>query len=277
VQATYLGFPGPLGAPGIDYVIADSVVIPPDERPLYAEKAVYLPHCYLAADNRRPIADHLPSREAAGLPAEGFVFCCFNNNYKIGPKTFDSWMRILAQVDGAVLWLLADNDLAATNLRREAAQRGIDPQRLIFARRLPSPEHLARHQLADLFIDCLPCNAHTTASDALWAGLPLLTLRGTTFAGRVAASQVLALGLPELVTNSEAEYEAKAVAYGRDPAAIPAIRQKLAVNRLTQPLFDTKRLARNLENAYGKIYERYAQGLPPDYLALADVTAGATS
>ena len=199
IQVNYLGFPGTIGVDYVDYIIADPIVIPPEHRPFYTEKVVHLPETYQVNDRKRRIAERTPTRGEVGLPEAGFVFCCFNNNYKITPTVFDVWMRLLGQVAGSVLWLLEDNPTAARNLRREAQARGIAPERLVFAPRVRLDEHLARHRLADLFLDTLPCNAHTTASDALWAGLPILTALGSAFPGRVAASLLYAAGLPELV------------------------------------------------------------------------------
>jgi predicted O-linked N-acetylglucosamine transferase (SPINDLY family) len=271
VQVQYLGYPGTMGVPYIDYVVADATVIPPPERAWYDEKVVWLPHSYQVNDPTRAIAEATPTREAVGLPAEGFVFCCFNNNYKIVPAVFDAWMRILQRVPGSVLWLLEDNALAAANLRREAVARGVDPQRLVFAPRAPLPEHLARHRLADLFLDTAPYNAHTTASDALWGGLPLLTCMGRSFASRVGASLLRAVGLPELVTESWADYEALAVALATDRRGeLDALRARLAANRLTAPLFDAERFARHLEAAYVAMVERQRAGLPPAHLDVHD-------
>ena len=263
VQVSYLGYPGTTGAPYMDYVIADRVVLPPALHAHFSEKVVTLPHSYQVNDAQRHIAERVFTREEVGLPPEGFVFCCFNNNYKILPATFDAWMRILAAVPGSVLWLLEDSALAASNLRREAQARGIDAARLVFAARMPLAEHLARHRLADLFIDTLPCNAHTTTSDALWAGLPVLTLAGQAFAGRVAASLLTAVGLPELVTTSAADYEARAIALARDPAQLRALRERLWANRATAPLFDARLFARHLEAAFVAMNERSLQNLPP--------------
>ncbi|HSF47968.1 MAG TPA: tetratricopeptide repeat protein, partial [Burkholderiales bacterium] len=208
VQVSYIGFPGTMGADFIDYILADRFVIPEEHHACYTEKVVYLPDTYLANDSRRVIADWTPARAEAGLPERGFVFCSFNNNYKIGPAVFDVWMRLLGNIEGSVLWLLESNAAAVRSLRQEAANRGIAPERLVFAPIVKVEEHLARHRLADLFLDTLPYNAHTTASDALWAGLPVVTCLGTTFAGRVAASLLNAIGLPELITHSLPEYEA---------------------------------------------------------------------
>ena len=263
LQVSYLGYPGTMAAEFIDYLIADPTLIPEESRQHYHEKIAYLPNSYQVNDARRRIADRRYSREELGLPETGFVFCCFNNNYKIVPSTFDGWMRILKQVDGSVLWLLEDNPAAAGNLVAEAGRRGVDGKRLIFAGRMPLPDHLARHRAADLFIDTLPYNAHTTASDALWAGLPLLTCAGHAFAGRVAASLLNAVGLPELVTSTQAEYEERAVQLATDPSRLQGIRKKLADNRLSTALFDTQLFARHIESAYLQMYERYQADLPP--------------
>jgi len=256
VQASYLGFPGTTGAEFINYIIADEIVIPESAARYYSENVVRLPDSYQANDTNRPIARATPSRGEAGLPKEGFVFCCFNNTYKILPTIFDIWMRLLLGVEGSLLWLLEDNLSAMRNLRREAEERGVAASRLVFAPRLPPDEHLARHALADLFLDTLPYNAHTTASDALWAGLPVVTCIGNTFAGRVAASLLKAACLPELITESLAAYEALALNLARDPGALSALKTKLAQNRDTCPLFDTARFTRNLEAAYIAMHER---------------------
>jgi predicted O-linked N-acetylglucosamine transferase (SPINDLY family) len=255
VQVTYLGYPGTTGADFVDYVLADRQVLPETEQDQWSEKVIYLPECYQANDAARAIADRTPSRAEAGLPARGFVFCSFNNNYKISPPVFDVWMRLLLQVPASILWALEDNAGARCNLQREARARGVDPERLVFAPRVPHPEHLARHRLADLFLDTLPYNAHTAASDALWAGLPLLTCTGGTFAGRVAGSLLHAIGLPELVTHSLAEYEALALQLATNPARLAALRARLAANRTTAPLFDTDRFRRQLEAAYLRMLE----------------------
>ncbi|HEY8336480.1 MAG TPA: tetratricopeptide repeat protein [Tardiphaga sp.] len=268
IQVNYLGFPGTLGSHYMDYIIADRHVLPAEHRQFYSEKVAWLPDCYQANDRQRPIAERTFSRAECGLPAEGFVFCCFNNNYKITPATFDGWMRILNQVPGSVLWLLEDNVVAAANLRREAETRGIDAGRLVFAGRLPADEHLARHRCASLFLDTLPYNAHTTASDALWAGLPLLTCRGETFAGRVAASLLHNIGLPELVATSQSDYERLAIELAAQPTRLAAIARKLADNRLAAPLFDTARFTGHIEAAYLAMVERCRTGLPPDHIAV---------
>lgn len=260
IQVGYLGYPGTIGADFLDYVLADPVVLPFDRQPFYTEKIVQLPDCYQVNDSTRVIAPETPTRAAAGLPDDGFVFCCFNKSYKIRRPIFDIWMRLLAAVPGSVLWLLRDNDGAERNLRSEAAARGVDPARLVFADRTSLEDHLARHRLADLFLDTLPYNAHTTASDALWAGLPVVTCLGQAFAGRVAASLLNAIGLPELVTHNLADYEALALRLATDPKALKAMRAKAAANRMTQPLFDTDRFRRNIEAAYLRMWETWQRG-----------------
>jgi protein O-GlcNAc transferase len=269
VQVNYLGYPGTMGAPFIDYIIADKMVIPEEHRIHYSEQVVYLPHAYQANDRMRRIAEKTPSRAEAGLPDTGFAFACFNNTHKIGPEIFSIWVRLLQQIEGSVLWLFEDNALAADNLRREAAARGLAPERLVFAPRMMPPEHLARTRLADLFLDTLPYNAHTTASDALWMGLPVVTCPGKTFPARVAASLLNAIGLPELVTHSLEEYEALALALAGDPARLGAIRTKLARNRDCEPMFDTARFTRYLESAYTTMWERQQAGLPPGAFAVS--------
>lgn len=268
VQVNYLGFPGTMGADCIDYLIADETLIPESSRRFYAEKIAYLPDSYQINDRHRRIAGHTPTRAEVGLPADAFVFCCFNNNYKITPAGLDSWARILRRVPGSVLWLFQDNADVVDNLRQEAAARGVDPGRLVFAAFMDLPEHLARHALADLFLDTLPCNAHTTASDALWAGLPVLTRIGESLAGRVAASLLNAIGLPELVTDSVRAYEDLAVSLATDPETLAALRAKLAANRLTTPLFDSEALTRNIEALYVAMHERRHAGLEPDHIRL---------
>jgi predicted O-linked N-acetylglucosamine transferase (SPINDLY family) len=266
IQVNYLGFPGTIGAKYMDYIIADKVVIPEESKKYYVEKLVYLPNSYQANDDQRKISDRKFTRRQLGLPEDAFVFACFNNNYKITPSTFDSWMRILFHVRGGVLWLLADNPIAKENLIKEAAARGIDSSRLIFAERLSIEEHLARHDLADLFLDTLPYNAHTTCSDALWAGLPVLTIMGGTFPGRVSASLLTSLGLDELITSSEEQYEALAIELVMKPKKLADIKLKLANNRLTTPLFNATLFTKHLEAAYTKMYERYQNDMQPDHI-----------
>lgn len=250
IQVGFLGYPGSMGADYIDYLIADEVVAPMRDQPHYAEQLVHLPGSYQVNDSRRKIAPRTPSRAEVGLPAAGFVFCCFNNNYKITPAVFAIWMRLLDRVSGSVLWLLEDNADAANALRLHAEHAGIAPGRLVFAPRVEVAEHLARHRLADLFLDTLPCNAHTTASDALWAGLPVLTCMGRGFASRVGASLVTAVGLPELACQSLEDYEASALRIATTPSMLEGLRAKLASARTDAPLFDTLRFTRNIEAAY---------------------------
>jgi len=260
VQVNWLGYPGTLGAPYVDYIVADPTVIEPGEDGFFTERVVRLPDCYQPNDRRRAIAEATPTRRECGLPEDGFVFCCFNSAYKLTPALFDGWARILAAVPGSVLWLYAGNAQVAVNLRREGVARGLEPHRLVFAQPLPHAEHLARHRLADLFLDTLPYNAHTTASDALWAGLPVLTHRGTTFAGRVAASLLRAAGLPELIVDGQEAYEAEAVALARSPGRLHDLRQRLARGRPVCPLFDTPRFTRHLETAYRAMWDIHRAG-----------------
>ncbi len=270
VQVNYLGYPGTMGADYIDYLIADETLIPESARLHYSEKIAYLPHSYQVNDTKRVISDRAFTRSELGLPTDGFVFCCFNNNFKITPQTFDRWMRILKSVEGSVLWLLEDNPHATRNLKKEAAARGVDPGRLIFGGRLALPEHLARQNLADLFLDTLPCNAHTTASDALWAGLPVLTLIGNSFAGRVAASLLGAMELPELIATTAEDYERLAIELASDPSKLGAIKDKIATNRMRAPLYNTALFTRHLEKAYTQMHERYLDGWAPDHLFVSN-------
>jgi len=269
IQVSYLGFPGTTGADFIDYIIADPIVLPLAEQAHYTERIVHLPGCYQVNDRRRAVSSRAPSREELGLPARAFVFCCFNNNWKITPDIFDVWMRLLQAVEGSVLWLVRDNADAATNLCKEAAARNVDPARLVFAERMAHADHLARHRAADLFLDTLPCNAHTTASDALWTGLPVLTCRGKTFAGRVAASALSAVGLSELVTESLVEYEALALRIATDERLRRSLREKLDRNRITMPLFDTDRFRRHIEAAYVTMWELGQRGEAPRSFSVA--------
>jgi predicted O-linked N-acetylglucosamine transferase (SPINDLY family) len=266
IQVSYLGYPGTLGADYIDYLIADKTLIPTQSQQHYCEKIVYLPNSYQVNDRQRVIASREFSKQELGLPEDGFVFCCFNNNFKITPDVFDSWVRILKAVDGSVLWLFQDNPTAGFNLQKEAKNRGLDPARLVFATRMDLPDHLARHKAADLFLDTTPCNAHTTASDALWTGLPLLTCMGETFASRVAASLLNAIGLPELVTENAADYEALAIELATNQVKLNDLKAKLERNRLTTPLFDTELFTKHIEAAYLQMYERYQADLAPDHI-----------
>lgn len=265
LQLSYLGYLGTLGVPYMDYLLADPLLIPAEAREHYAEKIIYLPS-YQVNDSQRRAADHTFTRAELGLPAEGFVFACFNTNYKIMPAVFSIWMNILERVPGSVLFLYASHELAERNLLAEALRRGVPGHRLVFGKYLERAPYLARFRSMDLFLDTLPYNAGTTASDALWAGLPVLTCAGNSFAGRVAASLLQAIELPELITTSAAAYEELAVRLASNPVLLTGIRQKLAANRLTTRLFDTPRFTRHLEDAYTQIYERHRQNLPPEHL-----------
>jgi len=267
IQVNYLGYPGTMGAEYIDYLIADATLLSKEDERHYAEKIAYLPDSFQVNDTRRPVSDKALTREEAGLPRTGFVFCCFNKHYKITPDTFDRWMRIVSRVPGSVLWLSEDNEWSEGNLRKAAALRGVGADRLIFARRIPAmAEHLARYRLADLFLDTLPYNAHTTASDALWTGLPVLTCLGETYAGRVAASLLNGIRLPELVTRTPEQYESLATALATNPGRLLEIKQKLLENRRTAPLFDIQLFTRHLEAAYTTMYGRYHADLPPEHI-----------
>jgi predicted O-linked N-acetylglucosamine transferase (SPINDLY family) len=264
VQVNYLGYAGTMGMEFWDYILADRVVIRDAEHRDYAEKIAYLPDSFMANDSSRKISDRMSSRAAEGLPENGFVFCCFNNNYKITPDIFDVWMRLLREVEGSVIWLSLYNSAVTKNLSAEATKRGVSPDRLVFARRVElNEDHLARHRLADLFLDTRYYNAHATASDALWAGLPILTCQGETFASRVAGSLLNSVGLPELIAHSLEEYESLALKLARDPARLAAIKHKLERNRETFPLFNTQRFTRHVETAYKKMCERSRKGEAP--------------
>jgi protein O-GlcNAc transferase len=267
IQASYLGYPGTIGADFIDYVMGDPVVTPLEHAPYYVEKIVQLPDCYQVNDRKRAIAGR-PNRQQVGLPPSGFVFCCFNNNYKITTPVFDVWMRLLKALPESVLWLLRDNVGAEANLRREAQARGVDPERLIFAGRSNLAEHLARHQLADLFLDTLPYNAHTTGSDALWAGVPIVTCLGNAFAGRVGASLLRSVGVPELVTTNFTDYEALALRLACEPALLAGFRQQIVRSLDTCPLFDTDRFRRHIEAAYTTMWEIWQRGEAPRAFAV---------
>lgn len=266
IQVNYLGYPGTMGTGFTDYIIADKTVIPESNQKYFSEKVVYLPDAYQVNDSKRMTSNKVFTHQELGLPESALVFCCFNNNFKITPDTFDCWMRILRQVDGSVLWLLEDNPTSTENLRKEAQQRGVAPERLIFAGRMPFPDHMARHRSADLFLDTLPYNAHTTASDALLAGLPVITHMGDTFAGRVAASLLCAVGLPELVTHTQDEYEALAIRLANDASELGKIKERLLLHRATAPLFDTPRITRHIEDAYLQMFERHRMNLPPEHI-----------
>jgi predicted O-linked N-acetylglucosamine transferase (SPINDLY family) len=271
IQVNYLAYPGGMGAPYIDYLIADPVIVTPGDERFYMEKVVRLPDTYQATDNQRSIDPKVPSRADCGLPKTGFVFCCFNNNYKILPPLYDVWMRLLKAVPGSVLWLLGKDKGAAANLKREAQARGVSGDRIVFGPYQEMGAHLARHAQADLFLDTFPFNAHTTASDALWAGLPVLTCRGETFASRVAASVLTAVGMPELITGSFEAYEALALRLATHPAELAALKARLAANRTTTPLFDSDRFRRHYEAALITMHERQMAGLAPEAFDIAPI------
>lgn len=273
LQVSYLGYPGTLGADFMDYLLADAQVVPAWERAHYSEKIAWLPGCYQVNDSARRVGTQSVSREDADLPALSFVFCCFNNNYKITPPIFEIWMRLLQGVPGSVLWLLQDNEAASRNLRLQASRHGVDPRRLVFAARVGTEQHLARHRLADLFLDTLPYNAHTTASDALRVGLPLLTCRGSAFAGRVAASLLGAMGMDDLIAESLEEYERMALTLARSPERLQALRTRLVRARDASALFDTERFARRIESAYSFMWDRHTRGLPPEDFQVPDINA----
>jgi predicted O-linked N-acetylglucosamine transferase (SPINDLY family) len=262
-----------MGCDFIDYVIADPIVLPLEQQRFYAEAIVHLPECYQVNDSVRPIADKVPDRRAAGLGDAGFIFCCFNNTQKITLPVFEIWARLLAKTPGSVLWLLGDNASAERNLRHQAQTCGIDPLRLVFAPRIDLQNHLARHRLADLFLDTVPYNAHTTASDALWASLPVITCQGQAFAGRVGASLLHAVRLPELVTHNLEEYEGLALRLASDPELLISLRARLAFNRLAHPLFDTERFCRHIETAYSRMWETYERGEPPRSFAVEPIAS----
>ena len=268
IQVNYLGYPGTMGADFMDYLLADSQLIDAETRAEYHEKIAYLPS-YQPNDSQRMMNTEAVSRSQYGLPESGIVFCCFNQSYKIMPEVFASWMRILQAVPKSVLWLSPAHHLAMRNLRQSATQQGVDGERIVFAIRTETTaEHLARHRLADLFLDTLPYNAHTTASDALWAGLPLITLRGKSFTSRVASSLLTAIGLPELITHTRADYEALAIRLAQNPAELSALKSKLIAHRQQYPLFNSTQYTRHLEQAYRTMYQRQQQGLPPADVAV---------
>jgi len=268
IQINYLGYPGTMGSEQIDYIIADRIVIPESSQDFFSEKIIYLPNSYQTNDSRRKVSDTQFTRSQLQLPENAFVFCCFNNSYKITAELFEVWVLILKAVPHSVLWLLKDNSWATENLRKEALGRGIGSERIIFAERMNSAEHLARQQLADLFLDTVPCNAHTTASDALWAGLPILTVSGNSFVGRVAASLLNTLELPELITHSLEEYKTLAIKLAIEPKILQGIKGRLAANCLTTPLFNTPLLTKHIEQAYYQIHKRQQNNLPPDHLCI---------
>ena len=263
VQINYLGFPGTLGADFMDYIIVDENLMPREKQKYYVEKPIYLPHQYMPTDNTRQISSKPITRADEGLPEHGFVFCCFNNNYKISPREFDIWMRLLRSVEGSVLWLRKSNNWSIENFCKEAKKRGIDESRLVFADKLPMDEHLARHKLADVFLDTFAFNAHTTATEALWAGLPVVTKLGEGFAARVSGSLLSAIGLPELITNNEAEYEKLAFELATNPEKLSSLKYQLAINRSSKALFNTELYTKHLEDGYQRAYQLYFEGNKP--------------
>ena len=263
IAVNFLGYPGSMGHAAYDYIIGDEVVTPFDHADRYAEHIVQMPHCYQPNDSLRAMSTDVFTRTSEGLPESGFVFAAFNNTYKITPEVFDVWMRLLKAVPNSSLWFISECEGVARNLRQEAERRGVAGRRLVFSPRRPVDIHLARHRLADLFLDTLPINAHTTASDALWAGLPVLTCLGDSFAGRVAASLLQALDLPELITHNLQAYEALALDLARHPAKLQSLKDRLAQNKPHSPLFDAAAFARDLESAYEQMVAWHRQGLPP--------------
>lgn len=270
IQVNYLSMPATMGMVAMDYILADSVVVQPGEEVHFDEKVVRLAGCYQVSDRKREISDRPFTRAGLGLPERGVVFCCFNNNYKFRPARFAVWMNILKGVPGSVLWLFQNDAASTANLRRAAAANGVDPARLVFAPPLPFPEHLARHVCADLFLDTAPYNAHTTANDALWMGVPVLTVPGGSFGSRVAAGLLLSVDLPELVVPDLAAYEAEAIRLGRDPAALAALKAKVLDRRETGRGLDTERFTRGVERAYEQMLSRHREGLAPDHMTFDD-------
>ena len=268
IQINFLGFPGTMGAKFIDYIIADNVIIPNEFNNFYSEKIIRLPHSYMPTDNTREISIRLITREEMGLPTESLVFCCFNNTYKISVDEFDIWMRILSKIENSVLWLKIENELAKKNIQIAAEKRGVDPSRIIFADFIKMEDHLARYTLADIFLDTFNFNGHTTAADALWAGTPLITKLGNSFAARVAGSLLTALGLTELITNTEKEYEALIIRLANNPLELEKIKEKLKKNLISNSLFDTEKYTFNLEKAYHKAYENYTKGNKPENITI---------
>jgi predicted O-linked N-acetylglucosamine transferase (SPINDLY family) len=265
IQLSYIGYLGTMGADYYDYLIADPMMIPKENQKYYSEKIVYLPS-FQVNDSKDLPPEVIFSRKDAKLPDKGFVFCCFNNTYKITPAVFDSWARILKSVEGSVLIIYASNEASKTNLAKEISLRGVDSSRLIFGESIPKPEYLARYRAADLFLDTLPYNAGTTASDALKMGLPMLTLKGQSYQARMGASILSALNLPELITNTSEEYEALAIELATNPEKLKIIKDKLVNNLSTAPLYNTPLFTKNLESAYTEMYERHHKGLEPDHI-----------
>ncbi len=268
IQVNYLGHPGTLGTDCIDYIIADKVLIPQKNQKDYSEKIIYLPHCYQVNDSNKKISDKVFTRKELELPKDGFIFCCFNKNYKITPNVFDCWMKILKKVKGSVLWLFENNPITIKNLQQEANKRDVGSDRLIFAKPMALDKHLARHKVADLFLDTFPYTAHTTCSDALWAGLPVLTCTGESFASRVSASLLNAIGLSELVTHTHKEYEGMAIELANNLIRLKEIKNELEKNKLEKPLFNTKLFTKHIESAYTEIHKKYIKNKKPDHIKI---------
>ena len=268
IQVSYLAFAGTTGANFIDYVIADKTLVSKELQKHYSEKIISLPGTYQVNDSTKKISDKVFTREELGLPKNGFVFCCFNNNYKILPSVFDIWMRLLKKIKGSVLWLLVENLTAKENLKKEAVKRNVDENRIIFAKIMPLADHLARHRCADLFIDTFPYTAHTTCSDALWAGLPVITRVGNSFPSRVSASLLTAIDLPELITHTEKEFEDLAVEFANNKSKLDEIKIKLEKNKISKSLFNTKLYTKNIESSYKIIYDRYLKNLPAENIEI---------
>ena len=263
VQVSFMAYSATMGAPFIDYILTDRHILPPRLEPTYTETPARLPDCYMPSDRRRPFPGPKPTREQAGLPPAGFVFCAFNASYKLRPDMFAVWMRLLRNIDGSILWLREENPTSTANLRAAAASHGVDPDRLVFAARVSMDLHMARQMQADLFLDTFPYGGHTMAIDALWAGLPVLTLVGETFVSRVASSMLQTIGLPELITTRIEDYEALAHHLATHPAELAALRAKLEVQRTASPLFDTQRTTRHIERAFEVMLERHRRGEKP--------------
>jgi predicted O-linked N-acetylglucosamine transferase (SPINDLY family) len=268
IQVNYLGYPGTIGNSFMDYIVADKIVIPKKNQNYFSEKIIYLPNSYQVNDNTKEISGKKFERKDFNLPNNCFVFCCFNNSYKINPIIFNVWMNILKKTKNSILWLLEENFLNKKNILKEAKNLGVLEDRIIFADKIKNAEHLARHKLADLFLDTLPCNAHTTASDALWSGLPILTCLGKNFQGRVAASLLNSVGLSNLITKSLDEYERLAIQFASKEKNIIDIKNKLYNNLKSSSLFNTEIFTSNMEKAYKEIYERYKSNLKPDNIVI---------
>ena len=269
LQVTYIGYPATTGSNCIDYIIANKTLIPKENQQYYSEKIIYLPNSYLVSAFEKKISEKTFTREELGLPKNGFVFCCFNQTYKILPKIFDAWMKILKRIKGSVLWMYEADEISSKNLKQEAINRGVEPNRIIFAKRLPSLEdHLERYKSADLFLDTFPWPAHTTCSDALRNGLPVLTLQGESFASRVSSSMVEVAGLKELITHSFKEYEDMAVELASDLSRLKNIKKKLETNKDKSTLFDTKLLTSHIEQAYLEMYKKYNESKKPENIEI---------